>query len=271
MIDFNKENSFVKLKGKAWLDNQRIAGNIAADALSILEYNVCDKTTLSLVELNNMAEQFITNSGGSCTFKGYRGFPAGVCISVNNQLVHGIPTDYYLQDGDVISFDLGVTYKDAIADTAITCIYGSPKSQEHIRLIKTCNDALDAGINAISVGKRLGCIGEAISRSISKSGFSLISDYGGHGIGNADDGAPVPHAPPFVSNKSYSNEGIRIQPGLVIAIEPMAAIGSPRTVVGSDGWTVSTQGISCHVEHSIYVGEGSVEIITKRHINEYIV
>lgn len=252
-------SSFVMLKNQDWLDKQRVAGKIAAQVLIELQQKVNAKTTDSLIELNAFAENFITSAGGVPTFKGYKGFPAGVCISVNKQLVHGIPTDYHLVDGDVISFDLGVTIEGAIADTAVTCIYGTPKSDRHVTLVKATEESLMKGIEAIVVGKRLGCIGNAISRCAKGYGFPVITKYGGHGLEWNQ-----PHAAPFVENKSELDNGIRIQPGLAIAIEPMLVLGSTDTKILDDGWTVVTPDIGAHFEHSIYVHEDHVEILTDR-------
>lgn len=252
-------NGFFKLKNQDWLNKQRIAGKVAAKTLLLLESLVKEKTTKSLIELNNIAEEFIENNGCFCTFKNYKGFPAGVCVSINNQLVHGIPGNYRLQDGDLVSFDLGATFEGAIADTAITCIYGEPKLDRHASLIKATEQALMSGINSIRVGNKLGCIGNAIFRSAKASGFSTIVKYGGHGLD-----WDVPHAPPFISNKSELDDGFRIQSGLAIAIEPMLVIGTPDTRVASDGWTVLTNDIGAHFEHSVFVHEDHVEIITDR-------
>jgi len=253
-------SSFVTLKDQNWLDKQRIAGKIAAHTLVSLHKKVEEKTTDSLLELNAFAENIIINAGGFPTFKGYKGFPAGVCISVNKQLVHGIPTDYQLVDGDVISFDLGVTIEGAIADTAITCIYGQPKSDKHVTLVKATEESLMKGIEAISVGKRLGCIGNAISRCAKGYGYNVIYKYGGHGLTWNN-----PHCEPFVSNKSEANEGIRIQPGLTIAVEPMLVENNTDTYLDKDGWTVwCPGGLSAHFEHTLYIHEDHVEIITDR-------
>jgi methionyl aminopeptidase len=252
-------NGLFKLKGQDWLDKQREAGRIAAKVLRHLELLVQGMTRYSLVELNIIAEDMIEKAGGIPTFKDYKGFPAGVCISVNKQLVHGIPTDYKLQEGDIVSFDLGVTIGGAIADTAITCIYGAPKSEMHVKLVKATEEALMKGIQSIAVGKKLGCIGYAISRCAKGHGFGLVNNYGGHGLD-----WDTPHAAPFVANKADPEEGFRIQPGLAIAIEPMLVIGSPTTKTAADGWTVETNDIGAHFEHSIFVHEDHVEIITER-------
>ena len=252
-------SSFVQLQDINWLNKQRIAGKITAQTLSMLENYVKEKTTYSLIELNNIAEEFIVKSGGIPTFKNYKSFPAGVCISVNKELVHGIPKDYKLQDGDIVSFDLGVTFEGAIADSALTCIFGSPKSEQHVKLINTTQESLMKGISAIKVGNRLGCIGHAIYKHIKSNGFGVIDRYGGHGITYN-----TPHAEPFVPNKANPEDGIVIQPGLCIAIEPMAIIGDTHTRVESDGWTVVGSGESAHFEHSVFVHENHVEILTER-------
>ena len=254
------ESGLFKLKGVDWLEKQRRAGRIAADTLIMLQKQVQLKTTKSMIELNNMAESYIEEQGGYCTFKNYKNFPAGVCISVNKQLVHGIPTDYKLQDGDIVSFDLGVTIEGAIADTALTCIYGTPKSPRHVELLNATSESLMRGIKAVQVGKHLGVIGHAINKCAKSYGFGLITQYGGHGLD-----WDTPHVAPFVANKSGPDDGIRIQPGLTIAIEPMLVIGTTGTKTSTDGWTVMTDDIGSHQEHSIYIHEdGNVEIITDR-------
>lgn len=252
-------NTLVKLKDNDWLEKQRVAGRIAAQTLLKLKGFVEGKTFHSTATLSQVAEQFILEAGGTPTFKGYKGFPAAVCISVNKQLVHGIPDDTVLDDGDVVSFDLGVTYQGAIADTAITCIFGPPKSEKHAQLVQATEESLMKGIEAIAVGKKLGCIGNAIYKYAKGKGFGVINQYGGHGLD-----WNIPHAPPFVANKADLEDGLRIQPGLAIAIEPMLVLGSTTTRVLDDGWTVVTDDIGAHFEHSVFVHEDHVEILTDR-------
>ena len=139
----------------------------------------------------------------------------------------------------------------------MSTIYGEPKSENHVRLLEKCQGALYAGINAIKIGNQLGCIGNAIYRYVKSSGYHLILNYGGHGID-----WDKPHDAPFVANKAKINEGIRIQPGLAIAIEPMLAIGSAKTKTLNDKWTVRTTDISCHFEHSVFVDKKDIIIIT---------
>lgn len=254
------DNILVKLKNKDWLDKQRVAGRIAANTLFLLENLVKNKTFHSMTTLNKVAEDYIFKNGGTPTFKNYKGFPAGVCISINKELVHGIPKDVVLDEGDIVSFDLGVTYQGAIADTAITCIFGKPKSEQHIKLINSTEEALMKGIEAIKIGQRLGSIGNAIYKSAKGNGFGVINNYGGHGLD-----WDIPHASPFVENKSDPSKGIHIQPGLTIAIEPMLVpIGSLTTRTSDDGWTVMTSDVGAHFEHSVFIHEDHVEIITDR-------
>lgn len=251
---------FINLKNEEWLEKQRVAGKIAAKTLVMLERMVKEKTTLSLLELNKIAENFIISSGGKPTFKNYKGFPAGVCISVNKELAHGIPKEYYLKEGDIVSFDLGVTFEGAIADSAITCIYGEPKSENYIKLIQTNYESLIKGIDAIKIGSQIGVIGEAIYRHVKKNYFGVVTNYGGHGL-DWDN----PHSSPFIPSRSESNKGVRIQKGLSIAIEPMIVMGNDvSTRVLDDGWTIITNEIGSHFEHSIFVHEDHVEILTSR-------
>ena len=260
--NFITQSAFVKLKNSDWLERQRVAGKIVAKTLSMLEKLVSEGTNKSLLELDKLGDEFIRDSGCIPTFFQYKGFPNSVCISVNRQLVHGVATDYKLKDGDVISFDLGATYNGAIADSALTCIWGEPKSKGHVELIAATKEALVRGIGAVKVGNRIGAIGDAIYRYSKDKGFKVIETYGGHGLEEN-----IPHAQPFVSNKSDPSKGIKIQPGLTIAIEPMLLPYSSQltTKTGSDGWTVYTEEIGAHEEHTLFVKEdGVVEIITER-------
>ncbi len=254
-------NSIIHLHGEDWLAKQRIAGEHLAAVMTMLQKLISERTTLSLLELDKFAEDEIRKRGGTPTFKGFHGFPAATCISLNNQLVHGIPSNERLKDGDVISIDFGITYDGAIADSAITAIFGTPKEQWHQELIDTTQECLYSAIRAIAIGKRLGVVGDAIYQTAKKAGFNVITKYGGHGIT-----WNKPHADLFIPNKSEQDSGIRIQSGLTIAIEPLLVQASCPldTRVGMDGWAVYTQDISAHAEHSLYVHSDHVEIMTWR-------
>jgi methionyl aminopeptidase len=229
----------------------------------MLQREVDTKTYKTLLDLNNLAEDLILRSGGLPTFKGYKGFPNGVCISVNNELVHGIPKNYKLKDGDLVSFDLGVTVEGSITDTAITCVYGDCNS-DYKKLISTVNLSLVNSIKKIKIDNPIGVIGCEIEKVITSEGFNVIDKYGGHSISITKNGEGIPHAPPFISNKSKVDDGIRIQPGLVLAIEPMAIIGDNETYIGEDNWTVVGKNISAHFEHTIYISDDFIEVLTWR-------
>jgi len=258
-------NSFIRLKDNNWLEKYRVAGHVTAGTLSLLEQEVKTGTTKSLLELDKLAETYIRDNGCTPTFLMYKGFPNSVCVSTNRQLVHGIPTNYHLQEGDIVSFDLGATYQGAIGDSAITMIYGQPKSERHLRLIEATQEALMRSIQTIEVGKRLGAIGNAIYKCAKGHGLSVVEKYGGHGIDTAPDGTGIPHAAPFVPNKSNANEGIRAQVGMILAIEPLFVLGhSNRTITDNDGWTVSCDDLCSHHEHTVFIHEDRIEILTDR-------
>lgn len=248
----------IDLKDGDWLAKLRVAGKIVAQTLNILENLVKERSPLSLLEMSQLAEDFILQNSALPTFKGYKGFPEAVCISVNKELVHGIPkADVYLKEGDVVSFDLGATFEGAIADAAITCVYGEADPQ-HLKLIQATQECLQKSIDAVKVGKRLGVIGQAIYTHARNQGLSVVEDYGGHGIGDK------PHMHPFVANKARPNEGIRMATGLTIAIEPMLLLRGPvKLNVLEDGWTVMGNGISAHQEHSIYLHPDGAEVLTQ--------
>lgn len=253
-------NDILVCRDQQWLEKQRVAGKVVAGALSLLENLVKEKTKLTLLELSKIAEDFIIQNKCTPTFKGYKGFPEAVCCSVNKQLVHGIPGNNCLQEGDVVSFDLGATFEGVIADSANTLIYGEAVSKEHINLINTTREALYAAINKIKIGSQLGVIGDTIYKIGKRNGYGVVHHYGGHGITENN-----PHCFPFVSNKDEINNGIRFQPGVTIAIEPLFVLGGDNfTYTGNDGWTVLTRNISCHMEHTIFIHEDKVEILTLR-------
>jgi methionyl aminopeptidase len=255
-------NSFVFLQHADWLHKQRVAGQCLAEVMNILQQLVANKTTLTGLEIDKIVDDEIVKRGCTPTFKHFKGFPNALCLSVNKQLVHGIPSDKRFAGGDVISFDFGATFEGAIADSAITVVYGEPIRREHTLLIETTRDCLYNAIKAMAVGKRLGVIGNAIYKTARNAGFGVVNKFGGHGIG-----WNKPHADIFVPNKSIPEEGIVIQPGLTIAIEPLLVPGNCSTTntrIGEDGWTISTDDIGYHSEHSLYVHPDHVEIISWR-------
>ena len=231
------------------------------EILKLCEYTIASKPqNLSLRDLEQLAIDHINKSGCLPTFLGYKGFPSAICTSVNNQVVHGIVTDYVLKEGDIVSIDLGATYEGAIADAASTFVYGDYPSNDVMIMVNKCRKALYVAIEAVKVGAHIGAIGNAIHKFTKDSGFGVITKYGGHGIDYN-----TPHAAPFVANRADKNSGIRIQPGLAIAIEPMLVLsGNTRTTILDDKWTVMTEALSCHFEHSVFVeSEDKIHVITE--------
>lgn len=260
-------HSLIHLHDQWFLTRQTIAGKVAAQAISTVSQLVsAAPPNLTTKDLEETAVKVILDGGCTPTFEGYKGFPGKICISVNRSLVHGIPSNYILQPGDIVKVDLGATYDgEVVADTATTLIYSQPKSSKHPELIKICKEALNNAIKAIQIGKQMGIIGYSISKTISKySGLGLVTKYGGHGISFLPSKIPVPHASPFVSNKSQFNEGVRIVPGMSFAIEPMVVLGDPTTRLDKDGWTVLTREIGAHEEHTIFVTEEGPKVMTRR-------
>ena len=260
---FTKRQEFVSLKDYNWLAKQKHAGRCVANILNACGIAIeSGPPNLFLRDLEELAVKYLDEMECLPTFKNYRGFPSSICTSVNEQLVHGVVTDYKLVDGDVITIDLGATYQGVIADAARTFIYGTPKSKEIVRMLKVCEEALNVGIKAAKVGARLGAVGHSIHKYVKDSGFSLITKYGGHGID-----FNKPHAEPFVSNRANINDGIRIHSGLTIAIEPMLVMGDTKTKVIDDKWTVIASGIACHYEHSIFIDSDFTHIVTEYNAN----
>lgn len=248
------KNILCAIHNQEWLEKQIIAGKVVSQALSFLKNEACNTDGLSL---SRKVEEFILDNKCTPTFKGYKGFPEAVCISVNNELVHGIPKNISFKDGDVVSFDLGATYDGVIADSAITIIIGENKKAE--KLVRLTKESLDLAISNIKIGLKLGIIGEVINRVAKNNNIQVIDKYGGHFIGYNE-----PHASPFVSNKDTSSNGIRFQEGMSLAIEPLFCLGlSNNTKTLSDGWTVVTNDISAHFEHTIYISKDKTIIITE--------
>lgn len=249
----NLESNYCIIHNSDWYDRQKIAGKLVAKSLKMCKEMATNFTAL---KISKTIEEFIISNNAIPTFKNYKGFPESVCISVNKELVHGIPKDIYFNNGDVVSFDLGVTYNGAIADAAITIIIGENKKAE--KLIEVTEMALINSIKEINLNNKIGAMGEAIYKIGSKNNFQVISNYGGHFLGENE-----PHINPFISNKDKKENGFRFQNGMSFAIEPLFCLGfSNETKTLSDNWTVVTNDISAHFEHSIFIKNGNPEIMT---------
>ena len=213
-------------------------------------------------ELNSIAEEFIRDHGGSPSFKNYHGFPAALCISVNETVVHGFPGDYELKEIDVISIDCGVQFKGFHSDSAYT--YPLEKaSQDVLNLLNRTYDSLFLGIAQAKTGNRIGDIGFAIQNFVESFGYGVVRELVGHGVGKSL------HEDPEVPNYGKRGKGVKIMPGMVFAIEPMINMGTKNVVQEKDGWTIRTSDRkpSAHFEHMVAIYEGRTEILTT---HEYI-
>lgn len=252
-------SEFVVLHDDKWFNRQVKAGRCVAEVFEFCEKRIKSKERTCLKDFENIAIAIMERHNCLPTFKNYKGFPSAICCSVNNQLVHGVVTDYVLRDGDLITIDLGATYDGAIADAARTWIFGTPKNNHHLELVKSCRECLDAGVLAVKNGVRVGAIGNAINKIAKNTRFGLITKYGGHSIS-----WNKPHHGIFVHNKSSPHDGVVITDGLTLAIEPMLTLGDTKTWVDEkDGWTVYTKDLNAHFENTLIVFNNKVHVVTE--------
>ncbi len=238
------------------IELMRDAGRLVARTLEMLGREV--KPGVTTAELDAMAERFIREHGGRPAFKGYRGFPASICPSVNDEVVHGIPGPKVLREGDIIGIDVGVEMHGYYGDAATTFPVGKV-SAEATRLLDVTREALMRGIAMARSGGRVGDISHAIQSYVEGQGFTVVTALVGHGIGRAM------HEEPQVPNYGPPDRGPRLMTGQVIAIEPMVNIGGPDVVTQDDGWTVCTKdgSLSAHFEHTVAIGADGPDILTK--------
>jgi len=252
----------IQYKTREQIEKMRAAGLVVAEALAAMRDVVWPG--VSTAKLDEIADEVIRSAGATPSFKGYQGYPATICASVNSQVVHAIPSSaQVLHDGDLISLDCGAVLDGWHGDAAITVPVGqvAPELQ---RLATAAEDSLWAGLaaaarGALSGSGRLTDISRAVEVAIRRSGrFGIVDGYGGHGIGTEM------HQDPHVLNHGRPGKGPKLVPGLVLAIEPMITIGSPKTVELSDGWTVVTQdgSVAAHVEHTVAMLDDGVWVLT---------
>ena len=244
------------IKSEHELDIMRKAGRIVAAILDILKKRI--EPGIITEELDRITVEEMKRYDVTSSFKGYRGFPANLCVSVNEQLVHGIPGDRVLKEGDIVSLDFGAVYDGFHGDAALTVGVGeiSPEARS---LIDTTEGALQAGINSARGGARLGDISAAIQSYVESRGFAVVREYVGHGIGRQM------HESPQIPNYGTAGQGPLLSKGMTMALEPMVNTGDWHTKVAGDGWTVSTaDGSLCaHFENTIAITDGDAEILTR--------
>ncbi len=242
------------------IDRMRKAGRIVAGTIDrVLSAVAPGKTT---ADLDAVAERYINERGAVPSFKGYKGFPATICTSLNDEIVHGIPSKKrVLKDGDLLSLDFGAIWEGFHADSAVTVFVGgrSP-SAEAEKLVRVTEEALEAGISQIRAGEHLSDVSNAVEQVATGAGFEVVREYVGHGIGRAL------HEDPQIPNYGAPGRGPVMKPGLVIAVEPMVNLGGWETRVLADDWTVVTAdgSLSAHFEHTIAVTEAGPEVLTAR-------
>lgn len=231
------------------------AGQIVAEVLEELRERI--RPGMTTLDLDRMAEGGIQKRGGQPAFKGYKGFPATLCTSVNEEIVHGIPSDRTLQEGDIIGLDLGAIVEGYYGDAAITVAVGAiqPRVQ---RLVQVTKESLYRGIEKMKVGNRLSDVSHAVQKHVEAAGYSVVKDFVGHGIGQAL------HEEPQLPNFGKPGQGPRLRSGMVLAIEPMVNMGKDGVRVLDDHWTAVTEdgSLSAHFEHTVAITEAGPVILT---------
>jgi methionyl aminopeptidase len=247
----------IQLKSQREIEVMARGGQILAETVTLMEQSV--RPGISTQDLDRIAEDFIrSHTGAIPSFKGLYNFPASICTSINNEIVHGIPSrKRVLMEGDIVSVDVGVKYEGYHTDSATTVAVGEIP-EESRRLLAITREALDAGVHAAMNGNHLGDIGAAVQQVVERAGFSVVRDLVGHGIGTGF------HEEPQVPNYGKPSRGLRLVPGLTIAIEPMVNVGKPGIRTMPDKWTVVTVdgGRSAHFEHTVAITENGPRILT---------
>jgi methionyl aminopeptidase len=246
---------YTKVKTEQEIKDLRRSGQILAEVLTYLK----SKTEVGLTTkaLGDLAAAEIKRLGGEAVLLGYNGFPDVICISLNEEVVHGIPGPEIIEDGDLVSFDLCVGYNGMITDAAITVIAGESNGVKR-KLLKGTEEALMAAIQVVKDGVKTGDIGAAAEKVMTQYGFGIVRDLVGHGVGHSV------HEEPDVPNYGVAGSGKKLSAGMTIAIEPMSTLGSERVVMDRDGWTIKTydNSLSAHFEHTILITKDSAEILT---------
>jgi methionyl aminopeptidase len=244
-------------KSASEIERMRAANALVADVLAELATLVQPGVTTE--ELDVAAEKLVRDAGAEPAFKGYRGYPSTLCASVNEQVVHGIPSSRRLADGDIISLDMGVKLNGFFGDTAVTVPVGRV-GDDVLRLLRVTQEALARGIGQVRLGGRVSDIGHAIQTHVEANGFSVVREFVGHGIGASL------HEEPQIANYGEPGRGPRLAEGMVMAIEPMVNMGRPAVKVLADGWTAVTKdgSLSAHFEHTVAVTKDGPLVLTAR-------
>ena len=248
---------YTKVKTTREIADMRESGRMLATVLQVLSKSV--EVGQSTKDLDDIARKELKALGGLPAFLGYQGFPAVLCVSVNDEVVHGIPrADKIIESGDIVSLDFGVTYNGMITDSALSVIAGTP-DPVHEKLLAATKESMHAGIKQIKDGVKTGDIAEAVQRVLDKGKYGIVRDLVGHGVGH------YVHEDPNVPNHGRKGTGERLQAGMTIAIEPMATLGGYGVKIDPDGWTIRTQdgSLAAHFEHTSLITDSGFEILTQ--------
>jgi methionyl aminopeptidase len=256
-----------RVKSAAEIDRLRVSGGILASVLRLLTERVAPGQTTH--ELDAMARQELKAHGATSSFLEYqpdptvRPYPSVLCVSVNDEVVHGIPGPRELKAGDLVGLDFGVNYDGMLTDGAVSVVVGGQPTAAQERLLTATREALEAGIAEVRGGGRVGDISEAIERRLRRDQLGIVHELSGHGVGDRV------HEDPSILNFGRAGTGPRLRSGMSIAIEPMATLGSRRIYVDDDGWTIRTAdgSLSAHFEHTVLVLDDGYEILTITHSN----
>jgi methionyl aminopeptidase len=246
----------IKLKSPLEIAKMQVANQIVAEALA--EITTFVKPDIETLELDAVAEEICRRRKVKPAFKNYRGYPRSICISINDEIVHGIPSHRRLNAGDLVSIDFGVRYDGYFGDAAVTIAVGNVSETAH-KLMKATEEALYAGIAKVVAGNRLSDVSHAVQETVEAYGFSVIRDFVGHGIGRSL------HEEPQIPNYGLPGQGPMLQPGMTLAIEPMVSAGRWEIAVMPDGWTAITKdgSLAAHYEHTVALTEKGVLILSK--------
>jgi methionyl aminopeptidase len=247
---------YTKVKTPDEIESMRVAGKMLAEVLQYVK--VQTRAGMSTMDLENRAVDKLKQLGGKPSFLGYQDYPNTLCVSVNDEVVHGIPrTSHIIKDGDIVSIDFGVTYKDMITDAALTFAVGDVEPAI-AKLIAMTERSLMAGIDCVKAGVRVGDIASAVQKVLDQGDYGIVRDLVGHGVGHHV------HEDPNIPNYGSAGTGPVLQAGMTIAIEPMATLGDCHVMLDADDWTIRTKdhSLAAHFEHTILITDNGYEILT---------